>query len=158
MPRFRSPALVRYISAIESVRVNLQNAKPMDAAKTTGLAFRPPKTILGFCAIIMAIVSSGTVIGIGILSRYEALHHLIAAILIFTGSVTVAVLVAVFVTGWKDPTILMLGEVSPEAYIANRKLTLGDSASGEFTDEILAVIDGAKTSANSGIAETAEQS
>lgn len=64
---------------------------------------------------------------VGLLARFDSLHPFIPWILIFAAIVIVAVLVGVFVTAWKDPTVLMLGQISGQDYIENRKLALGDS-------------------------------
>ena len=93
--------------------------------------YRTPKTILGFFALVVAILSSSTVVVIGILARVPALHGLIVPVLILLAGIAAAAIGGVMVTAWKDPTILMLGQVSGEIYIANRKLTLGDSATGD---------------------------
>ncbi|HYI12667.1 MAG TPA: hypothetical protein VEK57_26690 [Thermoanaerobaculia bacterium] len=93
--------------------------------------YRAPKTILGFFALTVAILSSSTVVVIGILARVAALHGLIIPVLVLLAGIAAAALGGVIVTAWKDPTILMLGQVSGEIYIANRKLTLGDSATGD---------------------------
>lgn len=91
--------------------------------------YRAPKTILGFFALVVAILSSSTVIGI--LARVAALHGLIIPVLLLLAGIAAAAIAGVIATAWKDPTILMLGQVSGEIYIANRKLTLGDSAAGD---------------------------
>jgi len=79
------------------------------------MAYRAPKTIFGFFAILMGILASGVVFAVGILARYRELHYLILPILIFVGVVFVLTLVGLFLTAWKDPTKLMLS-------IANRNV------------------------------------
>jgi hypothetical protein len=95
--------------------------------------YRTPKTILGFFALVVAILSSSTVVVIGIIARVPALHGLVIPVLLLLAGIATASIGGVIITAWKDPTILMLGQVSGEVYIANRKLTLGDSASGDST-------------------------
>ena len=95
--------------------------------------YRSPKTVLGFFAIIAGILMSGAVFAVGILARVPQLHPLITPVLVFTAVIIVILLAGVFITAWKDPTILMLGQVTGDIYIQNRKLTLGDSTHGEFT-------------------------
>ena len=104
--------------------------------RIAGAQVRTPKTILGFFAIVLGILATGAALVIGALAGEPALHKLIAPILLFVAALIVIVLVGVFVTAWKDPTILMLGEVSGEAFIENRRLSLGDSIRGEQIEEI----------------------
>src|SRR5438874_773163 len=96
-----------------------------------GGTYRSPKTVLGFFAILIGILASAAVVVIGVLARVAALHYLILPILLFVAAVIVFSLLGVFVTAWKDPTILMLWHVTGEIYIENSKLTLGDSSAGE---------------------------
>lgn len=93
--------------------------------------YRTPKTILGFFALVVAVLSSSTVVVIGILAGTPALHGLIIPVLLLLTGIAISAIGGVIATAWKDPTILMLGQVSGEVYIANRRLTLGDSASGD---------------------------
>lgn len=106
-----------------------------EASQTVrAMSYRRPKTILGFFAIIFAILSTTASVIIGVLSGTESLHSAIPWILFFLAIFAVAMVVGVFVTAWKDPTILMLGQVSGQDYIANRRLTLGDSDQGEYIE------------------------
>ena len=100
-------------------------------------SYRAPKTILGFFAVVVALVLTGVGAATGILSRVEALHHLIVWVLGFGALIVVAVLLCVFITAWKDPTALMLGQISGHEYIENRKLALGDSESSEYTEAVV---------------------
>lgn len=97
--------------------------------------FRSPKTVLGFFAVLIAILASGAVFAIGIFARVPELHGFIAPILVFVGTVIVVTLIGVFVTAWKDPTILMLGQMSGEVYVEYRRQLLGDSTSGEYLEK-----------------------
>ncbi|MCH4813426.1 hypothetical protein [Vreelandella neptunia] len=108
---------------------------PKEASHTIrNASYKSPKTILGFFAIVVGILIAGTSAVIGLLSRVESLHTYIPWILLFAAFVVVTVLVGVFVTAWKDPTVLMLGQISGHDYIENKKLTLGDSNSGEYLE------------------------
>jgi hypothetical protein len=99
----------------------------------TAANYRSPKTVLGFFAIIAGILISGSVFAVGIFARVRELQWLIPPVLWFCAIVIVALLGGVFITAWKDPTILMLGQITGDVYIENRRLTLGDSVGGEFT-------------------------
>ena len=98
----------------------------------TSASYRSPKTVLAFFAVIVGVLVSGAVITVAAVARFVELHYLIVPILSFTACVVLLVLVCVFVTAWKDPTILMLGQVTGDIYIQNRKLTLGDSTVGDI--------------------------
>ncbi|HYI13255.1 MAG TPA: hypothetical protein VEK57_29685 [Thermoanaerobaculia bacterium] len=98
----------------------------------TSANYRSPKTILGFFAVVLSVLASATVVVVGILAGEPKLHRLIVPVLTFLGVVIVSSLASVLLTAWKDPTILLLGQVTGEIYIANRKLSLGDSGAGEF--------------------------
>lgn len=103
-----------------------------DSVKT--VTYKKPKTVLGFFAIVLAILGTTGSAIVGLLSRTEPLHSAVPWVLAFLGFVFLGTLVGVFVTAWRDPTILMLGQVSGEDYLANRRLTLGDSDEGEYID------------------------
>ena len=103
-----------------------------------GLAgvFKTPKTILGFFAIVLAILFIGAIWIVAILAADPNLHCLILPILLFLAAVLLLVLIGIFVTAWKDPTILMLGQVTGEVYLQYRQLKLGDSFQGESIEDI----------------------
>lgn len=104
----------------------------------TGLAgvFKTPKTILGFFAVLLAILFLSAIWIIRILASDSSLHYLIVPILLFLASVLLLVLIGVFITAWRDPTILMLGQVTGEVYLKYRRLVLGDSTQGESVEDI----------------------
>lgn len=102
----------------------------------TSANYRSPKTILGFFAIVLSVLASATVLVVAIFARDPKLHPLIMPVILFLAAVIVSSLASVLLTAWKDPTILLLGQVTGEIYIANRKLTLGDSGAGEFAQPI----------------------
>ena len=104
----------------------------------TSANYRAPKTILGFFAIVLGILASSTVVVVGILVHVPVLHRLVIPVLLFAAAILVAALAGVLLTAWKDPTILMLGQVTGEVYLANRRLTLGDSTAGEFAQLLAA--------------------
>lgn len=107
----------------------------------TTARYQAPKTVLGFFAIVLAILVTGVAAVVAILARNSTVTYLIVPILVFAGIVVIGVLVGVFVTAWKDPTILMLGQVSGEIFVENRRLKLGDSVAGEQTVVIEATAD-----------------
>lgn len=108
------------------------------AANTlTRATSRQPKTILGFVAIALGIVCAFSGTAVVALSRVSTLHWLILPIIVAVVVIVVAVLVVVFVIAWKDPTKVMLGEVTAEEFIQYQRLSLGDSESGERATTII---------------------
>jgi len=100
-------------------------------SRSVGAGIRSPKTILGFFALVLGIAVVGAAVAIRTLAQTTNLHNLVLPILMFTGGLVIFVIVAVLAIALIDPTKLMLGEISDEAYIENRKLSLGDSLHGE---------------------------
>lgn len=98
--------------------------------------FKTPKTILGFFAIILAILFLASIWIVRILASDPTLHYLIVPILVFLAAILLLVLIGVFITAWKDPTILMLGQVTGEVYLQYRQLKLGDSSQGETIEDV----------------------
>ncbi len=109
---------------------------PKNTEGGIGGVIRSPKTVLGFFALIVAILFLSGIGIIRILAADANLHYLIIPILIFLATVILLVLIGVFITAWRDPTILMLGQVTGEVYLQYRRLTLGDSNAGESVEDI----------------------
>jgi uncharacterized membrane protein len=109
-----------------------------DKEMDSGVAgvFKTPKTILGFFAIILAILFLASIWIVRILASDPTLHYLIVPILVFLAAILLLVLIGVFITAWKDPTILMLGQVTGEVYLQYRQLKLGDSSQGETIEDV----------------------
>lgn len=107
------------------------------AHEIRGGTYRSPKTILGFFAIVVGLVLAAVVTTVAVLARAESLHALIPWILGFAAILVVVVLAGIFFTAWKDPTVLMLGQITGHDYIENRKLTLGDSIAGEYIEDVV---------------------
>jgi hypothetical protein len=94
----------------------------------TSASIRAPKTVLGYFAVALGLLCTTAVGLVWAFARTPALHHLIQPVMIFVGIVVVVLIVGVFITAWIDPTILMLGQVTGEIYMANRRRRLGDAA------------------------------
>lgn len=90
-----------------------------------------PRTILGFLLAMYAVLLAGSVaVVIALVSTGSS--SLIPYVLAFIGLMTVVLGAAVLVITWKDPTRLMLGQITGREYAAiRRELTFGDSESGE---------------------------
>ena len=96
-----------------------------------------PRTILGFLlAIYVALVAGSVVVVVALVSTGSS--GLIPWVLGFIATVTLILGAAVLVITWKDPTRLMLGQITGREYAAiRRELTFGDSESGEQRTTLL---------------------
>lgn len=95
-----------------------------------------PKTIVGFLVAIYGILmTASAAVAIGLATSNKS--ELVIYILIFAALATVALGVAVVVITWKDPSRLMLGQVTGREYAAIRYITQGDDTSGERVERIL---------------------
>jgi hypothetical protein len=96
-----------------------------------------PKTVLGFLAIMTSILASAAVLVAWLCSGSSSLHYLIPIILIIFIVIFIAIVVVVLVISWKDPSKLMLGQITGREYVAIQRLTLGDSNAGEHIDSLV---------------------
>ncbi len=93
-------------------------------------SYTRPKTVLGFFWAIVATVISGALFAIWAVHAADKARF-IPWILAFAALVILGTIGVVVVAMFKDPTKLMLGEMSGDEYTSYRALTLGDSLSGE---------------------------
>ncbi len=100
-----------------------------------------PKTILGYCALVLGIAAFACVAAAGVLAQEPALHRYIPWVLGFFALAFFGTVGCVIAITLKDPTKLQLGQVTGRDYIENRRLTLGDSTRGERRDSP-AILDG----------------
>ncbi|MGB2710663.1 MAG: hypothetical protein WBC33_04040 [Conexibacter sp.] len=103
-----------------------------------------PKTVLAFYGVVAGIIAGASIAAIAVLARQPELRYLVAPILIFDAVLVVLLLIGVFVVSLIDPTRLMLGQITGRDYIENRRLTMGDSRSGEHMTMFLEPIDDAE--------------
>ena len=96
-----------------------------------------PKTVLGFLAIMVSILASATVFSVLFLSEKSKLYYLIPIVLMVFIVVFVLITGAVLLIGWKDPSKLMLGQITGRDYALIQRLTLGDSNAGERVDNVI---------------------
>jgi hypothetical protein len=91
-----------------------------------------PKTVLGFLATVVGIAVVGcTAAGTALLLNDKVLW-LVPIVFAFGALLVVGVLVGVFLILFKDPSKLLLTQLSGTEYLdIQRGLVLGDSASGE---------------------------
>ena len=91
-----------------------------------------PKTALGFFAGVLAILTAGAVLTVGVIATQKTERYLIPWILLFVFALfflMLALVACIVVFG--DPTKLMLGQISGSEYREYQEMVLGDSAAGE---------------------------
>lgn len=94
--------------------------------------YRAPKTILGFLGSLIAIAGA---IAIGLafaLAGTSSLHYVIVIFVAFVMVLICAAVGTVIVFASKDPSKLMLGELSGSDYVVIQQQTRGDNTSGEY--------------------------
>lgn len=96
-----------------------------------------PKTVLAFFATVLGIVLTAVVLATGLLVRKGGYESAVTAVLVFGGALAVLLIGAVFTLTVKDPSKLMLGQVTGTEYAEIQRVTLGDSSSGERTATLL---------------------
>ena len=97
-----------------------------------GGEYTSPKTILGFLAAITAI---GAALAVGLavaLAGTNSLHFLIIISALFMLLLVCGVIGIVVAFAWRDPSKLLLGQVTAKDYIAIQKL--GDDTFGEIME------------------------
>ncbi len=92
--------------------------------------------MLGFYAGVLGIIEAGVVGAIAVLATQKELRHLILWVLIFGGVVLIALIGVVVAMNIKSPMKLQLGQVTGRELIEYERMTLGDSASGEYVKEV----------------------
>jgi len=95
-----------------------------------------PKTVLGFYATILGILFAGVVSVVGVLAASNVMVHLIPWLLVFSGATLLGLLVAVFILTLRDPSKLMLTQVTGTEYAVIQQRIVGDSAQGERVELI----------------------
>ncbi len=90
-----------------------------------------PRTVLAYYGAITGLVLGGVVGAVSTLAATGVSTYLIPWLLGFGALIVVAVLVGVFVVMLKDPSRLMLGQVSGREYAEIQQVRLGDSVRGE---------------------------
>ena len=90
-----------------------------------------PRTILGFFAIVLGLVFAAVIALIAILAGNETSTYLIPWLAFFAGVLVLGVVVVVLVIALKDPSKLMLGQVTGSEFVQIQQTLLGDSNRGE---------------------------
>jgi hypothetical protein len=98
--------------------------------------YSSPRTVLGFYAGVLAILEAGVVGASAVLASQDSLHYLVPWVLAFGGVVLVGLIGVVIAINVRDPTKLQLGQISGREFIDYHRMTLGDSAGGEYIEEV----------------------
>jgi hypothetical protein len=98
--------------------------------------YKSPKTVLGFFAGMIGIAATVLISAIWLLERTPSLRYLVPITLVVFLMIFLFVLISVLVITMKDPSRLMLGQISGRDYAEIQKVTLGDSSSGERVESV----------------------
>ena len=90
-----------------------------------------PRTVLGFYATIVALLLTASVGASAVLASTKTATWLIPWVLVFIGILIVALIIGVFVINYRDPSKLMLGQITGSEYAVINSAILGDSQAGE---------------------------
>lgn len=104
--------------------------------KTEGGEHSEPKTVLGFYATVVGIVELGVVGAVVALSTDKELRYLVPWVLGFGGLALVTLIGIVVWMNIKAPMKLQLGRVSGREFIAHEQMTLGNSTTGEYLENV----------------------
>lgn len=96
-----------------------------------------PKTVLGFFAIVLAIVLAAVASATLILSRSEATVVYMPFVLGFAGLFVLLVFALVSIVMIVSPAKLMLTGVSGHEFVEIQRLSLGDSLTGKRPDNVV---------------------
>lgn len=105
--------------------------------RTEGGAYSAPRTVLVFYASVLAIIELGVVGAIGVLATQQGLRYLVPWVLLFGAIVLVALIGVVVAMNLKAPMKLQLQPVTGQEFIQHERLTLGDSNTSEFREDIV---------------------
>jgi hypothetical protein len=95
-----------------------------------------PRTILGFLlGMYGALIGGSAAVIIGLVASSS--DEYIPFVLAFAALVTLALGCAVIIIAWKDPSRLMLGQVTASEYATIRRLHLGDDKQGEHVGRVV---------------------
>jgi hypothetical protein len=91
-----------------------------------------PRTVLGFVIGMFSVVTVAAV-GVTYALVDSGSSSLVPYVLAFIGLLAVGLIVAVLAIAWKDTSRLMLGQITGSEYESIRRLTMGNSSTGERT-------------------------
>jgi hypothetical protein len=86
---------------------------------------------------MISILASAAIFITWICSSVISLHYLIPIVLVVFGVIFIAIIAVVLTFSWKDPSKLMLGQITGREYAVIQRLTLGDSNAGEHIDNLV---------------------
>jgi hypothetical protein len=89
---------------------------------------------------MVSILATASIFSVWLLSSKPNLYYLIPIVLIVFVILFILVISAVLLIGWKDPSKLMLGQITGRDYALIQRLTLGDSNAGERVQDVIVEI------------------
>jgi hypothetical protein len=95
-----------------------------------------PRTILGVLLAIYGVLISGSVVVVIAMVGSDS-DGPIPWILLFDALITMALGAAILVITWKDPSRLMLGQLTGREYESIRRLHVGDDKAGEHQKPVV---------------------
>ncbi len=96
-----------------------------------------PRTVLGFYATVLGILFTGVIGAIAVLASSKVGTWLIPWLLVFLAVLVVALIGGVFILNARDPSKLMLGQITGTEYAVINRASLGDSLTGERVEMLL---------------------
>jgi hypothetical protein len=99
-----------------------------------------PKTVLGFLVIMTSILGSASTFAFWFFSGETALHYMVPIVFVVFIILFVTIVGAVLLICWKDPSKLMLGQITGREFALIQQLTLGDSNAGERIADVIVEI------------------
>jgi hypothetical protein len=98
--------------------------------------YSAPKTVLGFYAIVLAVLEAGVIGATAVLATQKELRDIVPWVLAFGGVVLVVLIGVVVTINVRAPMKLQLGQVSGSDLIAYEQMTLGNSTTGEYVENV----------------------
>jgi hypothetical protein len=96
-----------------------------------------PKTVLGFAGIMISIIATVVIAALWIIADKPTLRYLVPLIIAGFFVAAIGIICLVLRMCWKDPSKLMLGQITGRDYALIQRLTLGDSTSGDKSSDIV---------------------
>jgi hypothetical protein len=121
--------LVAARRGFDALRSRIEDQAMHPAGGLSAATYAAPRTILGFFGVVLLLVVSGAVTAIGLLAGHKNLDYLIPGIALGAVSFAALEFLTVVFMALRDPTTLMLGQITGPDWLAHRRLMLGDSLS-----------------------------
>jgi uncharacterized membrane protein len=120
--------------------------------------YASPKTVLGFFGVMIGIAATALICIVWLLKDVARLAYLVPIVLAVFIAIFLFVLISVMIIALKDPSKLMLGQISGSDYAEIQRMTLGDSSSGERVESVVVsrVVPAASVTSAEVVGEDAE--